>query len=184
MNYQNRTWLYKKYWVEELSVHKIAKIFGITSMAIWYWMVKLNIPRRTLKQCNLGEKNHFYGKHHTEKTKRENSISHRGKNHNHWKGGIKIDSDGYILIWIDSESPFYIMKDHQNYIKEHRLVMAQHLNRCLKSWEVIHHKGIKYPVNSIQNKQDNRIENLVLMSNSEHTMLHNILRGGDAQCPQ
>ena len=72
------------------------------------------------------------------------------------------------------------MKDHQNYIKEHRLVMAKYLGRCLKSWEIIHHRGKIFPVNSVENKQDNRLENLVLMSNSEHTMLHNILRGGDA----
>jgi len=180
MNYQNREWLYNKYWNEKLSVHEIAKLYKVSSMTIWNWMVRLDIPRRTLNKCNLREKNHFYGKHHTEKTKKENSISHTGSNHNQWKGGIKLSSEGYILVWIDPKNPFYIMKDHQNYIKEHRLIMAQHLGRCLESWEIVHHKGIKYPINSIENKQDNRLENLELVSPTEHTMLHNIIRGGDA----
>ena len=180
MNYQNREWLYNKYWVEELSTHEIARLCKVTSMTIWNWMVKLNILRRTLDKCNLGEKNHFYGKHHTEETKRINSINHRGSNHNHWKGGIKLTNEGYILIWIDSKNPFYVMKDHQNYIKEHRLIMAQHLGSCLASWEIVHHKGIKYSINSIENKQDNRLENLELVSQSEHTILHNRIKGGDA----
>jgi hypothetical protein len=41
--------------------------------------------------------------------------------------------------------------------------MAEHLNRCLLPWEVVHHEGTKFPINSRENKSDNRIENLELL---------------------
>ena len=102
----------------------------------------------------------------------------RGEKSPTWKTGRHKDSHGYIRVWLDSTSPFVKMAmGNRNYILEHRLVMAEHLGRCLTSKEKIHHKGIKYPVDSIENKQDNRIENLELYNgNGEHLALHRTLK--------
>ena len=85
-----------------------------------------------------------------------------------WKGGRTTDH-GYILVLLQPDDFFYTMTKHDGYVREHRLVMAKHLKRCLLPWEVVHHKGIKYALGSAENKQDNRIENLELLgSNAKH----------------
>ncbi len=84
--------------------------------------------------------------------------------------------DGYLEVWISKDDFFFPMSAKSpsgNYgtIKEHRLVMAKHLGRCLQSWEIVHHKGIRYA--GIENKQDNLVDNLELTgTNSEHIIDH------------
>jgi len=90
-----------------------------------------------------------------------------GDKHWNWRGGRYINSGkykGYVMIWIPPDSPFITMADKQRRIPEHRLVMAQHLGRCLESWEIVHHKN--------GNKTDNRIENLELTTNGAHCVAH------------
>ena len=84
----------------------------------------------------------------------------------HWKGGRWKNNKGYILILIDNTHPFLKMAIRRMlsyYIYEHRLVMAQYLNRCLEVWEYVHH------INSI--KDDNKIENLVIVTKAQHSGL-------------
>ena len=80
-----------------------------------------------------------------------------------WKCGRHIDSNGYIHIYTERDNPYYSMANVDHYISEHRLVMAGHLDRCLQSWEIVHH------LNGI--KDDNRIENLQLVTGIQHKQI-------------
>ena len=94
---------------------------------------------------------------------RLNGKSISGKSHPAWRGGRTRDG-GYTLIKLDPSNFFYPMVDNGGYIREHRLVMAQRLGRCLQSWECVHHKnGVK---------TDNKPENLELTTHGSHILSH------------
>jgi hypothetical protein len=69
--------------------------------------------------------------------------------------------NGYIEIYY----PNHPNASQRGYILEHRLIMERILCRYLEKKEDVHH------INGIKN--DNRIENLELLSHSEHTRINN-----------
>lgn len=75
---------------------------------------------------------------------------HRTSNNNEWKRKQRKNKAGYIVVSMLNKEMF-----------EHRLVMERHLGRKLDQSEAVHH------INGI--KDDNRIENLMLMDRGEHT---------------
>ena len=80
-----------------------------------------------------------------------------GSDHPLWKGGTLNDS-GYRIVQISPDSPYLPMADKHRRIREHRLVMAHHLGRCLSLAEIVHHKN--------GCRTDNHIENLELFPDS------------------
>jgi len=84
----------------------------------------------------------------------------RGHKRPDFKGGIKHDSKGYLKLL----KPNHPNADATGYIFEHRYVMSIYIGRPLKREEIVHHKN--------HNKIDNRIENLEIMSLSDHMKHH------------
>lgn len=91
------------------------------------------------------------------------NINQKKENNRGWKGG-RSTHNGYKTI----RDPSHRLAYQNGYVPEHRLIMEKHLGRPLNKTEYIHH------ING--DKKDNRIENLKIMSQSEHKTLHNIRR--------
>ncbi len=79
--------------------------------------------------------------------------------HPQWKGGKTTLSKKYVGIK-DRKNP---MAGKHGYVREHRLVVANHLGRPLRADEEVHHLN--------GDTRDNRLENLVVLSKSEHSKI-------------
>lgn len=75
----DRDWLYKKYWDEELSPQKIAKILGCSRTIVRDALKRRNIRIRSLSETQKGEKNPLFGKTHSEETRKKMSDAWEGR---------------------------------------------------------------------------------------------------------
>ena len=86
--------------------------------------------------------------------------STRGRRSTNWKGGRKKTTRGYIELYM----PEHCNANLSGYVLEHVFVMSKHLGRPLKSSEIVHHVN--------EDKTDNRVENLKVMTRSQHMKKH------------
>lgn len=80
---------------------------------------------------------------------------------NNWNGG-RVIKNGYIFVRCENH-PKKMMPGH--YVREHDILMEKRIGRYLRENEIVHHKNF--------DGLDNRLSNLLLMTNSEHCSLHN-----------
>ena len=88
------------------------------------------------------------------------SKANSGEKCNFWNGGKKTSSSGYRLIL----KPGHHRADRGGYVLEHILVFEEATGIIVPDGCCIHH------LNGI--KDDNRIENLCMMTHGAHTVMH------------
>ena len=83
----------------------------------------------------------------------------KGKKNPNWTGG-ELRHKGYVYVY----APDHPRPTITRYVKRARLVMEKYIGRILESEEQIHHLN--------QIRDDDRIENLEIVSLSEHNSRH------------
>lgn len=85
-----------------------------------------------------------------------------GPDHPAWKGGFRIDRDGYVKTY----APGHPWPRKSGYVFEHVRLMELALGRRLLPGETVHHKD--------ENKQNNVLENFELLQRGKHSRLHRL----------
>lgn len=93
------------------------------------------------------------------------STARKGDKGANWRGGVQYNSKGYRMI----KRPEHKKADSKGYVMEHIYVFEKETGIEIPPNCCIHHLN--------GNKQDNRIENLCMMTHSAHTSYHNRERG-------
>lgn len=106
------------------------------------------------RQCDALRKQAIY------KGKNNPNYGNRGDSNPLFKGGRRLSNYGYWLVY----KPEHPNARPNGYIFEHRLIMSEVLGRPLEDWEHVHHKD--------GNKQNNNVENLMLVDDLTHKRIH------------
>jgi len=93
------------------------------------------------------------------------SCVRRGEKGANWKGGVSTSTKGYRMIHCHEHE----RADARGYVMEHIVIFERETGIKIPTNCCVHH------ING--NKQDNRIENLCMMTHSAHTAYHNRERG-------
>lgn len=94
----------------------------------------------------------------------------RGKAHHRWSGERKtMHSEGYVLVRVGKDHP---LGDPNGYAYEHLVVWASAGRSLPNPGQILHHKD--------ENRTNNRLDNLELLTRPQHNRLHLSQRGRDA----
>lgn len=102
-----------------------------------------------------------------------NQASHQkrasGASHHRWNDGRMLSSQGYVKVRVGRGHP---LADANGYAYEHLLVWVSAGNPKPPPGWLLHHEN--------ENKTDNRLDNLALITKGEHNRLHMAERQRDA----
>lgn len=165
--------LRKMYWDEGKSGKEIATLLGCTPSAVCMRMKASNIPARLARDYPPTEKMKAAWvkngirlrteRYMTSEKVREIGKKNKGKRRRsdyEFGGHEKRRCDGYIKVYC----PDHPRSSADGYVMKHILVMERQIGRYLQPNEVVHH------INHI--RDDNRIENLMLMTKHDHMSMH------------
>ena len=155
---------------QQLTMNEISKRLDLGVGTVFNYVHKYGLERpkqteRSRERMSLsrkGKPTRPKGYHLSEETKRKISECQKGRlrKPSKYGGHTKQRSDGYVYVYVPDHP--YATKD--GYVMEHILVMEEAIGRYIMQDEVVHHINKK--------RNDNRLENLKLMSFKEHTSLH------------
>lgn len=167
----DKRFLYEEYVVKEKTMREIADEIGVSVGAVFNHMKRYEIqPRKSMREKarkklseeRTGRPSPQKGVKWLADRRAKLSEAKKGVFHKKTKygGHRKKRHDGYISVYC----PSHPNATKDGYVMEHILVMEEHIKRHLRPEEVVHH------INRI--RDDNRIENLQLMTFKEHAGLH------------
>ena len=144
----------RKLFLTSDTLKTIAKTMGVsTHMIQKYWMRWFSDDEHDERKCRvdsyraMGTKNPMWGR--------------KGEKHPNYVNGPILSSDGYLLVM----RPSWYATTRRSRIRQHSVVYCEHnqLTKIPKGYAVHH-------INEV--RTDNRIENLQMMTISEHMKLH------------
>ena len=161
----DRETLFRLYVEDQMSTCDIARRFNLSYSGVHYLMVVYNIPRRAFPEavslsCKTKDQSWRHRKHSRERI--EKTVTTR-MNNDKLLGrvkGVSYGHKGYLYVTIGENAGRRL----------HDVIMEEHIGRRLKPDECVHH------INGV--KDDNRLENLQLMTVGEHSTLHNYHNAG------
>jgi hypothetical protein len=156
--YWDYSWLYHEYVENRKTVPDIAKEWSVTNAAIYFWLRKFGIPRRTISEARQikhwglsGENNGMYGK--------------KGEKSPNWKGGVTPERQAFYASPEWARAVRYVWKRDAGYCQR-----CHRKSRKVPSNFHIHHR-ITFGIKDIRAN----IDNLVLLCPKCHYWVHSKL---------
>ena len=161
------TAMMNEYKTGKLTIAEIGRKYGVSTGKAYYLLrdAGCEFIRKWRKPCSEERRAMISrihkGKQLSEEQKRKiserNSCNYNGLN---GYGHTKNHNNGYILAY----APKHPHAHKDGYVMLHTILMERSIGRYLESDEVVHHIN--------HNRQDNRIENLMLLKKKEHCSMH------------